>query len=342
MILHAFREILSANALPSRGSAILEEEEVSGKVEGKRIPGSSWLSKGKAAMFLVAILAIVVPGIVEGARPERSVSGGSSCREPVSRDGIVTFTNEARATEGLPTLAENHLLDAIAETRARDMIEKQYFAHVSPTGETAAIVAQRMGYRYRVIAENIASGAFADNRKVVEAWMQSPRHRKNVLSSRVRELGASVVDGTMNGARVVVCVQVFGLQQQRASERTVSTACLEEPGTIETGEAALEAVGERLQCTKSGLDNEKSSIERDTRILAGDPRRNGELNSRIRAYNGKVDQYNRSLTGMIAMRHALDRTMGETGKRNTVTASADTPTRSVSEETPSVLRGSWQ
>lgn len=255
-------------------------------------------------VLLAALAAIALPGLVEGGWAERGAGGGSRCREPLSGEAIVSLTNDARATEGLAELEESPLLNAIAEARAHDMLEKQYFAHISPTGEGAAVIARKVGYRYRVIAENIASGVFFTNRKVLEAWMQSPGHRRNILSSRVRELGVSVVKGRMNGADVAVCVQLFGLQSTPAAERVLLSSFRERSGATGAGEAASESPGERLWSAKRELDVEKESIERDVKVLSGDPARNEYLNSRIRAYNEKADRYNRYLAEATAARSA--------------------------------------
>jgi hypothetical protein len=95
-------------------------------------------------------------------------------QEPLTKEAVIGLTNDVRAKQGLANLTENPLLDAVAEERAKDLLEKQYFAHVSPTGEQASDVAQRVGYRYKIIAENLASGLFFTNQKVIDGWMQSP------------------------------------------------------------------------------------------------------------------------------------------------------------------------
>ncbi len=296
-------------------------------LKGERASESSGLLEKWRLILLVAIAAIAVPGLVEGGWPERGAGVGSPYQESLSKEAIISLTNEARALEGLTALDENPLLDAIAEARAKDMLEKQYFAHVSPTGERAARIAQKVGYRYRVIAENIASGIFFTNRKIVDAWMQSPGHRENILSPRVRELGASVVKGRMNGAQVWVCVQLFGLQSLPMLERPLLSAHREPSGEIEIEEAATGGLGERLGRARRALDVERGSIERDLRVLTDDQKRNQDLNSRIRAYNEKADQYNRSLAEMNAMKAAFDQMAEGPGRHYAATAAAGYPMR---------------
>lgn len=295
----------------------------------KRADRSSRVSRKLKALLFVAIVAIALPGFVEGGCSEKGALECLPCREPLSREAVIGLTNDARTTEGLTVLDENPLLDAIAEARAKDMLEKQYFAHVSPTGDRAARIARKVGYRYRLIAENIASGIFFTNKRLLDAWMQSPGHRSNILSPRVRELGVSVVEGRMNGAKVWVCVQLFGLQSTPMSERPIVSARREPSGETEMREAATEDLRERLERARRELDAERGSIERDLGIPAGDPGRNRDLNMRIGAYNAKADQYNRSLAEMNAMKVVLDRTAEE---RHTATEAAGHPIRTASAE----------
>ncbi len=134
-------------------------------------------------------------------------------RPSLSKTGIVEFTNKARAENGrLPPLSTNSRLDEIASERADDMLQKQYFGHLSPSGEGAADVAQRNGYQYRYLGENIAMGYFQNDQKLVMSWMQSPGHRKNLLSERCSEIGVAVKRGRMKGEEVWVAVQILGEQ----------------------------------------------------------------------------------------------------------------------------------
>jgi uncharacterized protein YkwD len=131
----------------------------------------------------------------------------------VTRDGIITETNRARQENGLPSVSENDLLNRIAAERLDDMFRKQYFAHISPTGEGEADIAQRIGYRYRRLSENIASiGPYATDQKFMNGWMQSPGHRRNILDSEVQEIGVAVRKGFFRGSEAWVGVQIFGMQ----------------------------------------------------------------------------------------------------------------------------------
>ena len=144
--------------------------------------------------------------------PERQTAPAADVPR-LSVKGIVEYTNKARAENGgLPPLSQNSLLNTIACERADDMLQKQYFAHLSPSGEGAADVAQRTGYHYKHLGENIAMGYFQTDEKIVTAWMQSPGHRRSILSEDCSEIGVGLKRGSMKGEEVWVAVQIFGEQ----------------------------------------------------------------------------------------------------------------------------------
>jgi hypothetical protein len=228
-------------------------------------------------------------------------------QEPLSKEALIDLTNNARANEGLTELEENPLLDTIAEARARDILDKQYFAHVSPTGEQASHIALKVGYRYKVIAENLANGTFSTNSKIIDCWMQSPGHRKNILSSQMREIGVSVVKGRLNGMETCVSVQIFGLRSGPASVGTYTFSRRE--SNVEMGTEGLsgEGLNEKLRRMKQEVDVEQASIQRDIRISSNDPRRYQEqLNLRIRVHNENVNRYNQAVAEAQSMRLAMN------------------------------------
>ncbi len=110
--------------------------------------------------------------------------------------------NRERAARGLPALAWNERLAAIARAHSRDMARRDYFDHVSPDGLHPRDRVKGAGLDYREIAENIASNRNVDRpaRTAVEGWMDSPGHRANILNPRVAETGMGVAadeDGSL-------------------------------------------------------------------------------------------------------------------------------------------------
>jgi uncharacterized protein YkwD len=286
--------------------------------KAKPEPAQPWLPKREKIVVLLIITAIVALGLAQ--RGRTSVAGQNAdpglqlFQEPLTREAIISLTNNTRVLRGLENLSENPLLDAIAEERAHDLLEKQYFAHVSPTGEKASDIAQKVGYRYQIIAENLASGLFFTNQKIVDGWMQSPGHRRNILSSEVKEIGASVTKGRMNGNDTWVSVQIFGLQSLPVAERSCMLPSEGLVREIDAKEAEIENLGERLTRLKQELDAESDSVELDRKIADSDPKRIYDLDVKIRTYNEKSNWHNQSLAEMNAKQTVLNSMVEEYNK----------------------------
>jgi uncharacterized protein YkwD len=82
---------------------------------------------------------------------------------------------------------------------SHDMVRHSYFGHVSRRGRD--VVDRLYGTRYLggnfgwAVGENIAwgTGGLATPRQIVQAWMKSPGHRRNMLDRRYREIGIGVI-----------------------------------------------------------------------------------------------------------------------------------------------------
>lgn len=127
----------------------------------------------------------------------------------ISPESIIELINTERQKLGFSPLAENKLLSEAARQKAADMIALSYWAHVSPAGRTPWTFFSDVGYKYQFAGENLARD-FRDPQSVVQAWMDSPAHRDNVLNSKYQEIGVAVVDGTLQGAETTLVVQLFG------------------------------------------------------------------------------------------------------------------------------------
>lgn len=217
----------------------------------------------------------------------------SISRKALTGNAIVTLTNKARAANGLPPLTENHLLNSIAESRARDMLENQYFDHVSPTGQQASDLAERVGYHYKIIAENIGTGDFLNNQKIVDGWMQSPGHRENILSTEVREIGAAVLKGKMKRSVTYVAVQIFGLQSPPVSKSICVSPSDNLLHDIDVKKAEIESLQDQLERLKNELETEKEAIETDQKHTYDDDQKIHKLNIRINSFNEKSRWYNK-------------------------------------------------
>jgi uncharacterized YkwD family protein len=118
---------------------------------------------------------------------------------------ILRLTNEERKAHNLEPLKLHVDLQAVADAKAEDMYVNDYFAHQSPEHGSPFDMMKAAGINYSAAAENIARG-YRSAETVVEGWMNSPGHRKNILSERYTHLGAGY---TSEGARGPYYVQMF-------------------------------------------------------------------------------------------------------------------------------------
>ena len=118
--------------------------------------------------------------------------------ESALASSTVCLLNVERTSRGLRALRVNGRLSAAAEQHTNDMVRRRYFSHTSRSGSDSGDRIRSQGYlsgaRSWMIGENLAwgSGERSTPRSIVKAWMASPGHRHNILTSRFREIGIGV------------------------------------------------------------------------------------------------------------------------------------------------------
>ena len=128
------------------------------------------------------------------------------------------LVNKRRARRGIRSLKRNSALYSAAEGHAADMVQNHYFSHESKGGSAPAGRASAAGYGEKPkswqVGENIAwgSGTLSTPAAIVQAWMDSSGHRKNLLRRSFREAGLAISPGTPDPATSEggTYVQVFG------------------------------------------------------------------------------------------------------------------------------------
>ena len=119
---------------------------------------------------------------------------------------VVRLTNSARSQNGYAALVEDGALSDAAAVRAREIAHS--FSHTRPSGASFSSALSESGVSYLRAGENIAYGqrtpqAVMNGQKsaseVVNAWMNSPDHRANILNSSYSRIGSASVniDGTL-------------------------------------------------------------------------------------------------------------------------------------------------
>ena len=121
---------------------------------------------------------------------------------------IAALVNEQRSVAGLSTLSYNAQLEASACAKADDMIAKDYWAHVSPSGTPPWTFFYQVGYNYYKAGENLAYGQRSDS-QIVSNWMGSPTHKANIVGP-FTEQGMCVRYAKFQGINAALIVNHFG------------------------------------------------------------------------------------------------------------------------------------
>jgi hypothetical protein len=138
----------------------------------------------------------------------------------VSSGLIVHLTNQERQVAGVSPVKESPVLTQAAYQKAQDMISKNYFSHNSPDGLSPWYWFSKNDYTYKYAGENLAIDFF-ESRDVVNAWMNSPTHRFNVLNQNYQEIGVAVAAGNIEGHETTLVVQLFGTPKTVISQALI-------------------------------------------------------------------------------------------------------------------------
>jgi uncharacterized protein YkwD len=150
--------------------------------------------RGRDAWLVVAT-PLALPASRDAERVARDVLRlVNAARSKPRRCGTVMFPTA-------PPLSLSPALNKAALAHAQDMARHDHFEHRGTDGSSPADRASRAGYRWRQVAENIASGA-PDARSVVDGWLDSPGHCVNLMSAQYREMGIAYALSPKSRARI--------------------------------------------------------------------------------------------------------------------------------------------
>ncbi|HYK00178.1 MAG TPA: CAP domain-containing protein [Thermoanaerobaculia bacterium] len=132
----------------------------------------------------------------------------------ITVENVLRLLNERRAQSSLRPLAADDRLMRAANDRMRHMEEESYWGHHSPDGLSPFSWVTLRSYEFRSVGENLACG-FDTARMLVEAWMESPGHRANILSNDYEDCGIAIIDGSTKGpANGKSIVMMFAKKKQ--------------------------------------------------------------------------------------------------------------------------------
>lgn len=176
--------------------------------------------------------------------------------QPLTVAGILAETNRHRQINNLAPLILNPTLNGAAEHKLADMFAQQYFDHDSPDGIGPSDVVDQVGYPYLRIGENLALGNFANDADLVQAWMDSPGHRANILSKGFTEIGLSASLGEFDGRSTWLAVQTFALPANTCPQ---PDAAIQQ--TFTEQRTSLNQLGEQLSDKKNELQQRQNRID---------------------------------------------------------------------------------
>lgn len=124
---------------------------------------------------------------------------------PIAEQKLFSLVNEARVNNGLKPLTYDTQLEQVARYHARNMWERQYFAHNDPDGNSPFDRLKKANIIYGAAGENLALAP-----SVVLAHrglMESPKHRDNILYASFTKMGIGTV--TADSGSGSMFVQLF-------------------------------------------------------------------------------------------------------------------------------------
>lgn len=200
---------------------------------------------------VVGILLLVIVGVFGAvAFQTKMVTHNADFLAAVLPEVLVDLANEDRSEAGVPPLRMNEKLQRAAQMKADHMAQHGYFAHFSPTGESPWKWIREAGYNYRYAGENLAVN-FSDSQDVERAWMNSPKHRENILEHNFTEVGIAIARGEYKGQETVFVVQMFGRPYRAAasgessSDRRMAQAEDTQNGEVAGEQQSSQEKGER-------------------------------------------------------------------------------------------------
>lgn len=157
------------------------------------------------------IALIVAVGLFLGNWEPQTKNGVLAYATEMSITTLLDASNQQRGKNDKPALKLNGQLTKAAQDKANDMTTRNYWSHNTPEGKEPWIFVQGAGYNYQKAGENLAYG-FNSSSETVAGWMNSPRHKENLLDPNYSEVGfgfANVKDYNNSGPETVV-VAMYG------------------------------------------------------------------------------------------------------------------------------------
>ena len=177
------------------------------------------MSFSKPAAGVMAALAVFLFSAPSASASEACSAANASASQASKRvlvRATLCVLNVQRARHDLRPLRLNRELSTAARRHSRAMVSGRFFSHDSAGGASFVDRIRDTGYLSGAsswfVGENIAygSGDRSSPRSIGRAWMNSPPHRANILSTSFREIGIGLALGTPVGGGGATYTTDFG------------------------------------------------------------------------------------------------------------------------------------
>ena len=180
----------------------------------------------RALVLLVSLLALT--SLLVGGTSAAVAAPTATERLPAIEQALLVKLNAIRVARGLRPLVSSSGLQDAAAFHSRTMLQIGFFKHESNDGTPFFVRVKRFygatGYGQWSVGENLLySGAELDAQALIDVWLESPAHRRNMLSSAWREVGIGAVysdaaGGTYGGAPTWMITMDFGFRIRTGSK----------------------------------------------------------------------------------------------------------------------------
>jgi uncharacterized protein YkwD len=192
-----FAGVSTSSAAPTRSTT----DAFAGSATPAPVPTAAPAAPAAAAPAAPAPAPAPAPGAAPAPAPAAEAPAAAPAPAPApaepadpSAEGqVLALVNVQRAAAGCGALTADPALAALARAHSADMRDRHFFDHVNPDGLDPFQRAAKAGIVAH--AENIAYGQ-PDPAAVMDAWMNSPGHRANILNCDLTRLGVGVAEGT--------------------------------------------------------------------------------------------------------------------------------------------------
>jgi uncharacterized protein YkwD len=161
-----------------------------------------WRFRGSNSVLGMAVSTMIAMAFVFGAPGaavanstdvviDESSSSAPTTSAMATAKEVLAIMNAARAKAGCSPLKLNTKLMSAAKTHATNMAKKNFFGHANKDGGKFSGRVKKQGYKYSMVAENIAAGQSSAKQAAYD-WLGSAGHRKNILNCKLKDTGIAV------------------------------------------------------------------------------------------------------------------------------------------------------